>query len=484
MKRIWRFLLFILVILLGIITIKTLQFSSKQLNEPPVTDLVIPKGAVERLSLGIQIPTVSYQNSSEDGPFLALDSLIKSLYPLVDSLLEQKRFDRGTIYTWPGKNAHLDPAMLMAHLDVVPVEAGTESDWTYPPFSGKIADGYIWGRGSLDDKSMAFGILEAVEMMLKDGFQPDRTLIIAFGKDEELGGLEGAKVMAEYLENQGVELAFVLDEGHIIMEEALSFLDPPLAMIGIAEKGYTTLTLTAIVEGGHSSMPPKETAIGLLSKSIHRLEQNPFPAALGGATKKMFEYIGPEANPPYNAIFANLWLTKPLLISTLGAQPTSNAMLRTTTAPTMLRGGVKSNVLPKQASAKINFRILPGETEQSVLEYVRKTIDDDRIIVQIDENTGGGNPSEISSTESFGFGVIQRTIKQTFPNTVVAPALVIAFTDSRHYKNLTPNIYRFMPVQLVKDDLSGIHGINERISINNYENMIRFYHQLVMNGCK
>ena len=483
MKRLIRLLILAVIVLIGILILNTLRTSSKQLRETPVHPLKVSDQALERLSQGIQMATVSVEGPEPTAPFLALDTLLRKQFPLLDSLLERQRFAKGTLLRWQGKNARLEPVLLLAHLDVVPVEPATRDEWTHAPFSGAIKDGFVWGRGTLDDKAMAYAILEAIEMMIKQKYQPNRTIMIALGEDEEIGGIMGAQKMAHQLQKEGLRFAYILDEAHLIIEDALSFLPKPLAMIGIAEKGFTTLTLTARVNGGHSSMPPKETAVGVLSKAIYRLESNPLPATVSGATRQMFEYVGPEVNPPYNVLFANMWLTKPLLINILSQKNTSNALIRTTTAPTMVRGGIKDNVLPKQASAKVNFRIIPGETPEDVVNYVQQIISDERVIVQALNKETDGKPSPISDTDSFGFNVLQRTITQVFPDVVVAPALVIAFTDSRHYQALSDQIYRFMPVQLKQEDLTRIHGIDERISTESYKQMIRFYHQLILNSC-
>jgi carboxypeptidase PM20D1 len=248
-----------------------------------------------------------------------------------------------------------------------------------PPFSGDVRDGYIWGRGTLDDKVSAFGILEAVEMLLQAGYQPNRSIYIAFGHDEEVGGTNGAKEIAQFFKDQGITFEFVVDEGSIILNNALKGLQPPLAMIGIAEKGYTTVTLTAQGEGGHSSMPPPHTAIGILSKAICRLEDNPMPASTEGPLSLMLETLAPEMQQPYRTVFSNLWLFEGVLKRQLSAGNASNAIVRTTTAPTMLQAGIKDNVLPTTASATVNFRIRPTETVDDVLRHVRHIIADERI---------------------------------------------------------------------------------------------------------
>ncbi|MFN7116893.1 MAG: M20/M25/M40 family metallo-hydrolase, partial [Saprospiraceae bacterium] len=266
---------------------------------------------------------------------------------------------------------------------------------------------------------------------------------------------------------------------------ALPGLAPPLAMVGVAEKGYVTLHLTAALdEGGHSSMPPKQTAIGILSDAITKLEANPFPARIDGAARGLLDHVGPEMPLPFKIVFANMWLTEDLLKWQFSQAPTSSALIRTTTAPTIIRAGVKDNVLPSTAEAKVNFRILPGETVETVIEQVRRTIGDGRVKVEPDKASFGENPSPVSATNTFGFSVIQKSIREVFPQAIVAPALVIGATDSRHYREVSDNIYRFLPVQVANADLSRIHGQNERVSIENYKNTIRFYRQLILNSTR
>jgi len=214
------------------------------------------------------------------------------------------------------------------------------------------------------------------------------------------------------------------------------------------------------------------------------LQNHPFPAKIDGAMKSLFRYAGPEMNLFFKVLFANMWCTKGLIKSQLTKIPSSSAMIRTTVAPTMIRGGFKENVLPTNAMATINFRILPGETVESVMDYVRETIDDERVVVSLPEGNFGNNPSEVSSTESFGFQVLQTTIKQLFPDAITAPSLVIAATDSRHFSEVSKHIYRFLPIQIKKEDTKRFHGINERVSIENYKQAIRFYRQLIMNACR
>lgn len=482
-----RIMLIIIVSIFGIATIKYIRYSSQQIKVSAIDEITIPENVVLRFAKGIQLPTISYENKIDTIAFHHFNDFIQNQYIYVDSLLEKIKInDFSHVWKYPGKNPKLEPILLMGHLDVVPVETESLKDWDLPPFDGAMQEGYVWGRGTLDDKIGVLGILEAVELLLKVGYYPERTIYLAFGHDEETGGQHGAQQIAAYFENKNIHFEYVLDEGGIILENALSGLEAPLATIGIAEKGYATLRLTVdIPEGGHSSMPPTQTAIGILSQAIVDLNANPPEAKISGINRQFFDYIGPEMGLFKKIIFANLWLTESLVIRDMNQKTAARALLRTTVAPTVIEGGIRSNVLPTNASVSINFRILPDETIESVIQYVEKTLNNSFIRISKDtESHFFSNPSAISDTNAFGFEIIQKTVKEVFPEAIVAPTLTIAGTDSRHYESVSNHIYRFLPVRLQHADLTRIHGINERIGIEQYKDAIRFYHQLILNSCK
>ncbi len=484
-RLLFRLLLFALIIIIGIMIIRTLNFSSKQIQDIEAIKLFpLEKKSIEHLAQAIQIPTIS--NNIDSSAYRNFDTLLQRTYLQVHQELERTVINEFSyIYKWAGTNPRLEPILLMGHSDVVPVEEASRDRWDADPFGGQIDENLLYGRGTLDDKINIIGILEACEKMLQEGFAPTRDIYFAFGHDEEVLGKYGAKAIVQYFKDNNLRFEYVLDEGQMVLNKAMGGLEQPLAMIGISEKGYATLTLTAQLEdGGHSSMPPPETAVSTLTKAINTLVEHPFPMKVDGATAALFEHVGPEMTIFNKTLFANLWLTKGLIKSQLSKDPAASAIMRTTTAPTMLRGGVKENVLPTRASAKINFRIIPGETVESVKAYVEDVINDKRIIVQIDDPENSTDPAPLSSTDSFGFRVLQRTIKEIFPEAVVAPSLVIAATDSRYYVDVSDNIYRFQPLQLDRSDLKRFHGINEAISLDNYQKAINFYYQLIKNSSK
>ncbi|MEL6547422.1 MAG: M20/M25/M40 family metallo-hydrolase, partial [Myxococcota bacterium] len=368
------------------------------------------------------------------------------------------------------------PAVLMAHQDVVPVEEGTESLWTHPAFSGAIADGAVWGRGTLDDKNCVLGILEAAESALEAGLTPKRTVYLAFGHDEEIGG-KGATAIAERLAGQGVRPGFVLDEGLAVVNGLVPGVSAPVAMVGIAEKGYATLRLSADGVGGHSSMPPENTAVGILARAIARLEADPFPARIVGPAREFLEFVGPEASFGYRTAFTNLWLFEPVLARVFAGSPSTAALIRTTTAATMFSGSPKDNVLPQRASAAINFRILTGETTETVKSRVREVIDDPRVELAFD--TFASDPSPVSDVTGGGFLLLQATLQEVYPGAIVAPSLVLAATDSRHFSAISDQVFRFSPFNYHEAVGDQIHGTDEHIPIDDYLSGIRFYRRLI-----
>ncbi|MCJ7693937.1 MAG: M20 family peptidase [Anaerolineaceae bacterium] len=430
----------------------------------------------------MQFKTIAYSDQSKiDGEaFKGLHRLFKKLYPLLHDTLSLELINKySLLYTWQGKNPELDPIMLTSHLDVVPALETEDSRWRHDPFSGDIADGYIWGRGSLDVKNGVVGIMEAVTNLLKSGYQPERTIYLAFGHDEEISGINGAKVIAAKLEERGVHLACLLDEGGSIMQGFLDGIDAPVGMVGISEKGFISLKLSVKTKGGHSSMPPATTAIGRLALSVAALEANPFPAHLD-IVQFLMSYLGKELSFTQRMAFANTWLFGGMLKRKLAQANTTNAMMRTTTAPTIFNAGDTDNVLPVDAEAVVNFRILPGDTLRDVYEKVVAVIDDEQVEVkplkaETLESDYGWDPTPVADTEAEPFITLKNLIEAAFPGVLAAPYLVLGGTDARHYRNICQNAFRFSPVFLNKEELKSVHGVNERLSIENCGRMVAFY---------
>jgi carboxypeptidase PM20D1 len=386
------------------------------------------------------------------------------------------------LFTWPGSDPALPAIVLTGHLDVVPIDPASETRWTHPPFAGTVAGGFVWGRGALDDKGSVLAILEAVEALLAEGFVPARTVHLAFGHDEEISGLQDAKRLAALLAARGARIEWVLDEGGAITRGLVPGVDPPVAVVGIAEKGYVDLELVASEPGGHSSTPPAHTAIGRLAGAIRRIEDRPFPARVAGATGALLSHVAPEMSLPYRIAFANLWLFERPVLGRFARDPRSAAAVRTTAAVTVISGGTKANVLPTEARAVVNFRTMPGTSAAAVVEAVRRAVDDTGIVVRMLHEPS--EPSAVSSPESAGYRTVATAIRQIYPGTLVAPYLVIGATDARHYAGLTPNVLRFAPGLETADSPPRAHGTDERVGVGEHAQAIRFYAQLVRNAAR
>jgi carboxypeptidase PM20D1 len=375
----------------------------------------------------------------------------------------------------------LKPVLLAGHLDVVPIEPGTEQKWKEDPFGGKVAEAFIWGRGAIDNKSAVMGTLEAVEILVSEGFSPTRTVYLAFGHDEEVGGTRGAREIAALLKRRGDRLEMVLDEGGVIGDGILSGISTPVALVGVAEKGFVSIELRTRSAGGHSSLPTRESAIGILSAAIAQLDKSPMPARLEVPTRQLFNRIGPFFRFPQRAVFANLWLTRPLVLRNFEGSPVTDAIVRTTQAPTIFQAGTKDNLLPSEARAVINFRVLPGDSIAGIVEHIRRVIDDSRVAVKVVGNFSA-EPSAVSSTDSNAFRTLERTIRKIIPDAIVAPYLVVVVTDARYYSDLSSNIYRFLPIRMRAEDLERMHGMDERLAVRQYETAIHFYRQLILDA--
>ena len=482
-KKIALALLSLIALLAVVVVANTLRLGSRQIAVAPVQPLELDENAAaQRLAAAVRLRTISLDGeaAANAAEFRKLHALLKKSFPRAHAVLKRETVNElSLLYAWPGSDAAAKLIMLMAHQDVVPIAHGTERDWKADPFAGEIRDGFVWGRGAWDDKANLFAIFEAVETLAAAGFKPRQTVYIVAGHDEEIGGQQGAKAVAELLKSRGVQLEFVLDEGLLITEGVLKGLDKPVALVGTAEKGYLTLALGAKAVPGHSSMPP-HTAIGMLSAALARLEDRQMPAAIRGVAAEMFDTLAPEMGGLNRALLSNLWLFGPVVKAQLEKAASTNAMLRTTTALTVVQAGNKENVLPGLAEAKVNFRILPGDSIEGVTAHVKATVANEAIAVA---RSGHGNePTAISPSSASGYRLINRTIRELFPGTVVAPGLMIAATDSRHMAPIADAIYRFSPVRAKSEDLPRFHGTNERISVANHAELIRFYHRLLLNA--
>jgi carboxypeptidase PM20D1 len=483
-KRIALALAGLLGLLVLAVAINTLRQGSRQIDVPPAPPLALDEKAVaDKLAGAIRFQTIASLDDPEAGAaeFLKFHAYLQQRFPLAHATLKRELVGKySLLYTWAGADAQAKPVMFLAHQDVVPIAPGTESKWQAVPFAGEVKDGFVWGRGAWDNKANLIGQMEAVELLLAGGFKPRQTVYLGFGHDEEVAGLRGALAIARLLEQRKVRLDFVLDEGLLITEGIMRGLDQSAALIGIAEKGYMSVVLKVPATPGHASMPPPKgtSAIGMMSAALRRLDDEQLPAGLRGVAREMFETIAPEMGGFQRVALSNLWLFGPMVQAQLEKGAGTNAMLRTTTALTIFNAGNKDNVIPGNAEATVNFRLLPGDSRESVMQHVKSKVGDRFELIAL---PGSAEPSPVSPTQSASYHQIQRTVRATFPNTVVAPGLMIGGTDSRHFTNVSDHIYRFSPVRAKPEDLSRFHGTNERISVANLGELVRFYHQLLRN---
>ncbi len=455
--------------------------------QPPVVDPGrapdLPEVDGERLAAdlaaAIAVPTVSIPSGGDPAKFVELHAVLRERFPLVHRELELEIVGgHSMLFRWRAPASTWAPIILAAHLDVVPVEPGTEADWTQPPFAGAIADDHVWGRGAMDDKLGVVGVLTAVESLLARGFVPSREIWLAFGHDEEVGGHDGAQRIAARLAELGVSAEFLLDEGGAVVHGMLPGIERPVALVGIAEKGLATLELEVGGDGGHSSMPPRRSAIGRLGRALERLESRPMASSLRGPTRMMIDRLTPEFEYGPRLVLANLWLFGPVVRTVLARRPPSDAVIRTTTAVTMFDAGVAPNVLASRAKAVVNFRILPGDTVESVQSHVRGAIDDASITIRCTEDCW--DPSPTSSIESHAFATLEQTIVQVWGDAVVSPSLVVGATDARHYEAVAEDVYRFLPIPMRDVDRARLHGTDERIALADLAAAVRFYQTLIV----
>jgi carboxypeptidase PM20D1 len=487
MRKLFALLGIVVLALAVAVGAKTLLMPSRQLAVAPATPVKVDVAAVaERLGAAVRLKTIASRDDAQANAteFTALHALLQASFPKAHAVLQREVVGQyGLVYTWPGTDPKAAAIGLMAHQDVVPVAPGTEGDWQQPPFSGAVKDGFVWGRGSWDDKGNLMSMMEAVELLAAAGFKPRQTVYLIFGHDEEQGGQRGAFQIAQLFKQRGIHLQFVVDEGLLITEGVLAGLNRPAALVGVAEKGYLSVNLSASATPGHSSMPPPEagqSAIGMMSVALARLEDQQMPLAIRGLSREMFETIAPEMTGLNRVFLSNLWLFKPVIEQQLKKGASTSAMMRTTTALTIASAGNADNVLPGRANATVNFRLAPGDSSDAIVEHVNTVVKNPAI--KVEKAAGFSEASKVAATDAPGFQLISRTLRQLHPDVVVAPGLMLGATDSRHFDGIADNIYKFSPVRAKPEDLKRFHGTNERISTANYVELIQFWHQLIGNS--
>jgi len=431
------------------------------------------------LAEAIRFKTVTQQNRADTDwqEFTNFQDWMVANYPAFHAAVETEIIEYHALYhTWKGSDPSLEPIVFMAHQDVVPASEDPDSGWEFPPFGGDIADGFIYGRGAIDCKGNLIGILEAAERLAASGYEPKRTLIFSFGHDEEVKGA-GAQAAAELMKSRGIKPYAVIDEGGAIMT-GMPGVERPVALIGVAEKGYLTLVLTAKARGGHSSTPPPYTAIGALSKAIATIEANPFDSGLDEVATAMLQSMAEDQDFKTRMALSNLWLFRPVVEKNLRKQDQSRALLGTTIAPTIINAGFKENALPREAKAYVNFRLHSRDCVESVTERVRQLINDPNIEIEIADGIGS-EPSPISQIGTGPYVWLEDVINQTFPEIIVSPNTVVGGTDSRYMALVTDDIYRFGPFKFDVSDTTRIHGLNERMDIQVFAKGIQTYYLML-----
>ncbi len=458
------------------------------LQAPPSADAESPidlsrnrESIAKNLSQAIRFETVSWGDARErnDGAFAGFASFLERTYPAAHGAMDRETVGgHSLLYRWPGTDGSARPVAFLAHIDVVPVEPGTEREWTHPPFSGAIADGAVWGRGALDNKGQIIALLEAAESLAAQGFRPSGDVYFLFGHDEEVGGPEGAAAIAVLLNERGARLAWTLDEGSGLVDGLIPGAPRPVALIAMAEKGYVTLKFSATAAGGHSSAPGPDTAVSLVSRAVVAVTENPYKLELDGNIVAFLHALAPELSFPRKVALANLWLTGGLIKSAFAENPTLAASMRTTTAPTMIGGGTKTNILPQRAEAYVNYRIHPRDSVESVVARAVRLIGDARVTVEALEPS---EPSPQSSRDSDGYRALEASVRAVFGAVAVAPSLTLQGTDTKNYvaANVADDYYRFTPFIYRTDDLKRIHGTDERVMVDDLVRATAFYEDLI-----
>lgn len=475
----WWLLLLIpaaLVVFLAVIFIRAALFRPRPEGERTPTAVTLDEEKMTRdMQELVRCKTVSYREKGleDEAEFDKFKQTLETLYPAVHSTCEREFLGtRAILYRWKGKSDK-DVTVLMSHFDVVPVN---EDQWEKPAFDGLIENGELWGRGTLDTKVTLCSIMEAAEQLIGEGFVPENDIYFAFGGDEEIAG-EGAPLIVEAFRQRGIHPALVVDEGGAVVEGIFPGVTQPCALIGIGEKGMMDIKMTVRSKGGHASSPPPHTPVGVLAKAVTKVENNPFKGSLSKPAAEMFDTLGRHSTFLYRLIFANLWCFKPVLDSMCKKSGGElNALMRTTCAFTMMKGGKASNVIPPEVSVYGNIRIMGGETPETVLQYLNETIGDSDVKI---EKVHGQNPSPYSPTEGAGWDKVTGAIRETWPDALVSPYLMIACSDSRHYAGLADNVYRFSAMALSKEERGFIHGNNERIKLDTLHTAAKFYLRLI-----
>lgn len=469
--------------LIAIMLVRTALCKPNETKKQEATLHDVDENEVARhLADAVRIPTVSLKNLDEDGTvFYRYHDFLEKTYPVFHQTATKEIVNKYTLfYTIKGKNPSLKPGCFLAHQDVVP--AVNESEWSYPPFSGTITDGYVYGRGAQDMKSQMIALLDAMETLLKEGFVPDRDLYFIFGHDEEPNTSDGAPVVSKLLKERGIELEFVVDEGGTIVDGKVIGVNKIIGLIGTCEKGYVDIKLTATKDGGHASNPRRPSSISIIGKAIYEIEKHPSKTKWTKSSIEMFRYLAPYMPFAIRFVFANRDILSPLIKFVLSkAHPVTNSIVRTTYAPTTCKGSNANNVIPKTSTANVNCRVLTGETTDETLARIQKIAGKNVICEKVGTAT---EPTKVSNTDSKAYADLTKSISEAFPELVLAPYPFIAGTDSRYFYPVCENVFRFTPFLVSLEDQNRIHGIDERASIEGLKRATQFFIACIENMSK
>ena len=469
-------ILFLLALFVAVIAVRTIRFKPKA--QPVISNEEYKfdkEAAVDALAQLVRCKTVSYNDHSleDDAEFDKLISLLPGLYPRVFDVCSVNQLpDRALLLRWPGKYPG-DPAVLMAHYDVVPVN---EENWEKPPFAGILEDGILWGRGTLDTKVTFNGVLFAANHLIAQGYRPEHDVYFAFSGGEEVNG-KGAPNIVKYFEDNGIRLAMVVDEGGAVVENVFPGVKQPCGLIGIAEKGMINAQYRCVSAGGHASAPKPHTPVGILARACTRVEDKPFKAHIEGPAAQMFDTLGRHSTLLYRIIFANMWCFG-WVIDLLGRMSGGemNALVRTTVAFTQMEGSSARNVIPPEAKMVSNMRLNPADSVESALAYLRKVVNDDSVEITALESF---EPSPISRTDCEGWEKVSAAVAETWKGCLVSPYLMVQCSDSRHYGRISDRVYRFSAMDLSAEERATIHGNNERIRLESIHRAVEFYIRLM-----
>ncbi len=509
MKKVLIIIVAIIIILVLFIIIKTFTYPFAKADKTVTAsdiNITLSESAIRNLAGGIQFPTIInevYEDTNFE-PFIQFREYLKETYPRIYETMDTLSINKyAMVFHWKGRNSTANPILFLSHYDVVPVvgydpdehereeiiyrpdeiienknDESLEATWDFPPFSGAVVNNSIYGRGTLDMKCMLFGIMEAANDLIAEGFQPEQDIWFAFGQDEERNGQHGAVQIAQYFKSLGLTFDAVYDEGGIIAapESAIDAVKVPMALVGLGEKGFLTLKIRVYGIGGHSSMPPKKSSLVYASEIVEKLNENQFQAELIPPIASFLDNIGGEMGFTSRMAIANQWLLKPLLLSNFSKAPASNALIRTTIAVTMMKGSDAPNVLSSSSEITVNFRILQGTTVNDVVEHVKNICKDYDVDIEI---AASREPSGITPNDTQQFNRIREVITSIYPNAIVSSYITIGGTDAYKYQLVSDNIYRFMPVELNQYEQRTIHNENEHISLNNYGKMIYYFKEIM-----